>query len=70
MPWIVVRVGTHIPKVFMAGTFWTKEGKIFYYVRDASKCITLELKDHNHDLAVIEVEARGDVAEQLRKKLN
>jgi hypothetical protein len=31
----------------MAGTFWLRTGKTFYFVKNFSKCITLHLKDHD-----------------------
>ncbi|MEW6604121.1 MAG: hypothetical protein AB1351_05470, partial [Thermoproteota archaeon] len=39
--WLSFKMGTHVPRGFMAGTFWTRKGKAFYYVKDFSKCITL-----------------------------
>ena len=50
------RLGTHVPGVFMAGTFWLrKEGKTFYYVRDFSNCITLTLKNHEYSKVIVQV---------------
>ncbi|MFH2063316.1 MAG: hypothetical protein ABIJ46_04135 [bacterium] len=42
-----VRVpGTHIPGVIKAGTFWTREGKEFWYVTPGkSEYVTLELDE-------------------------
>ena len=50
------RLGTHVPGVFMAGTFWLRKGgKTFYYVRDFSNCITLTLKDHEYSKVIVQV---------------
>jgi len=65
--WLARRIGTHMPRIFMAGTFWTREGKIFYYVRNRSKCITLRLKNHEYSKVVFEVDHKEDVANELRK---
>lgn len=65
--WLSVKVGTHIPRGFMAGTFWTRGGKTFYYVRDFSKCITINLKGHEYSKVVIEVDDKEAVAAELRK---
>lgn len=65
--WLAGKVGTHMPPIFWAGTFWTMAGKTFYYVRDRSKCITLRLKDHEYIKVVMEVEDKESVAQDLRK---
>ena len=66
-PWLAGRIGTHLPPVFWAGTFWTRKGKIFYYVRDRSKCITLKLRDHDYSKVVVEVEDKESTAKELSK---
>jgi len=65
--WLAARIGTHMPGVFMAGTFWTGEGKTFYYVRNRSKCVTLKLKDHGYSKVVFEVDDKESVTRDLRK---
>ena len=45
-----------------------EKAKIFYHDRDNSKCITLKLEDHNYDMAVIQVEDKEYVSEQIRNK--
>lgn len=62
------RLGTHVPGVFMAGTFWLRKGgKTFYYVRDFSNCITLTLKDHEYSKVVLEVgKDKEAVASKIR----
>ena len=66
-PWLASRIGTHLPPVFWAGSFWTRNGKIFYYVRDRSKCITLKLRDHDYSKVVVEVEDKESTARELSK---
>jgi hypothetical protein len=53
----------------MAGTFWTRKGKAFYYVWDFSKCVTLHLKGHEYSKVVIEVDDKQATAERLREML-
>ncbi|MDH5688784.1 MAG: hypothetical protein OEZ48_13105 [Candidatus Bathyarchaeota archaeon] len=65
--WLAGKVGTHMPPIFWAGTFWTMAGKIFYYVRDRSKCITVRLNDHEYRKVVMEVDDKESVARELRK---
>ncbi len=67
--WISFKMGTHVPKGFMAGTFWTRKGKAFYYVRDFSKCITLHLKGHEYSKVVVQVDDKEATAERLRKEI-
>lgn len=65
--WLAGKIGTHMPPIFWAGTFWTMGGKTFYYIRDRSKCITLRLKDHEYKKVVMEVDDKESVARELRK---
>jgi hypothetical protein len=65
--WLSIKVGTHVPKGFMAGTFWTRRGKTFYYVRDFFRCITLHLKNHVYAKVVVEVDDKEAIAKKLRE---
>jgi hypothetical protein len=67
--WLSIKMGTHIPKGFMAGTFWERKGKAFYYVKDFSKCISLKLEHHDYYKAVFEVEDKQSVAEEIKKAI-
>lgn len=56
-----MRLGAHFPGVFMAGTFWLRKGgKIFYYVKDFSNCITFTLKNHDYAKVIVEVDCDKD----------
>jgi hypothetical protein len=61
-----MRLGAHVPGVFMAGTFWVKQGKTFYYVRDFTKCITLHLKKHEYSKVIVQVDDKESVARRIR----
>jgi hypothetical protein len=67
--WISFKMGTHFPRGFMAGTFWTRKGKSFYYVRDFAQCVTLHLKNHEYSRVVIEVDDKEQVAKELKEAL-
>ncbi len=67
--WIAPKIGTHIPKGFMAGTFWLGKGKSFYYVRDFSKCVTLKLKDHEYSSVVVQADDKFETANRIREAL-
>lgn len=64
-----VRAGTYFPGVMMAGTFWTRQGKQFYYVRDPKKCVTLILHDHEYSKVVFQIDNHEKVASQISKAL-
>ncbi len=64
-----VRAGTHLPGIMMAGTFWTRQGKQFYYVRDPEKCVTLTLRDHEYSKVVFQVDDKVAVAARIGKAL-
>ena len=61
-----MRIGTHIPGELMAGTFWLRTGKTFYFVKNFSKCITLHLKDHEYSKVVVQVNDKDSVAHRIR----
>jgi hypothetical protein len=65
-------LGSHLPGVFMAGTFWLRKGgKTFYYVRDFSNCITLTLRNHEYSKVVVQVgKDKQVVANRIREALN
>lgn len=46
----------------MAGTFWVKQGKTFYFVRDFSKCVTLHLKNHEYAKVIVQVDDKESIA--------
>lgn len=60
-----MRLGAHVPGVFMAGTFWIKQGKTFYFVKDFSKCITLHLKNHEYTRVIVQVNDKESVAQRI-----
>lgn len=63
------RPGTHLPGVIVAGTFFTRGGKTFYYMRNRKKCITLHLKNHEYSQVIFEVEDKEKTAEQIRNRI-
>ena len=67
-----MRIGTHVPGAFMAGTFWLRKGgKNFYFVRDFSKCITLTLKNHEYSRIIVEVgNDKVAVASRIREVIH
>jgi len=69
--WIFLgfRAGTNLPRVMMAGTFWTGSGKEFYYVRDPNKCVTLTLYGHEYSKVVFQVDNHEKVGSLISEAL-
>ena len=53
----------------MAATFWTRQGKTFYYARDRLKCVTLNLKNHQYKKVVFQVKNKEFVALHLKEAI-
>jgi len=49
-------IGTAIPGVFAAGTFWSSDGWRFWDVRHPENAITIELQDERLAEIIVEVE--------------
>ena len=67
-----MRLGSHLPGVFMAGTFWLRKGggKTFYYAKNFSNCITLTLKNHEYNKVIIEVDKDKEaLASRIREAI-
>ncbi len=59
-------VGTDLPHLFRAGTFFTHEGRVFFDVRHPEKTIIVDLKDEEYKHLVIEVEDPSHSVDILR----
>jgi hypothetical protein len=66
-----MRLGSHLPGVFMAGTFWLRKGgKTFYYAKDFSNCITLILKNHDYAKIIVEVDGnKNEIATGIKNAI-
>ena len=69
--WLIFtpKVGTNLPGVIMAGTFFRREGIVFYYVRDLKKCMTISLQNHRYSKVVLQVDDKERVASEIRKAI-
>jgi len=56
------RIGTNIPGVKVAGSFYNGEGVMFYDFHDPARCLTLELADEHYRRVVVEVDRDQDAA--------
>ncbi len=63
--WQGVRApGTHLPGVITAGTFYAREGRVFWDVHTPERAIAIALHDDRYAKLVIEVE---DPAREIRR---
>jgi len=56
------RIGTNIPGVKVAGSFYNGEGVMFYDFHNPARCLTLELADEHYRRVVVEVDRDQDAA--------
>lgn len=67
-----IRVGTNLPGVKVAGTFFTLDGVIFYDFHDPSRCLIFELDHETYRKVVVEVDRGQDpatLAGQIRDRI-
>lgn len=55
-----IRIGTNIPGIKVAGTFFTPDGVIFYDFHDPSRCLIFDLDHEKYRKAVVEVDRGQD----------
>jgi hypothetical protein len=73
--WAEIRApGTFIPGVIKAGTYYTKQGKDFWYVTGEKDYLTLELHDEPYRRVIITIPDNiswcDAVSEQLRQRID
>ena len=57
--------GTNVPGMYLAGTFWKFWGdkssrvKSFWVRRHPGKCIRIDLRNHDYDYLMVEVDDPG-----------
>ena len=59
-------MGTDLPGVFAAGTFYRDGGLVFWDVRDPSRAVIVSLDDEHYKKLIIEVADPGAVVNRLR----
>ena len=59
-------LGTDVPHLFRAGTFFTHEGRVFFDVRHPDRTIVVDLTDEQYRQLVIEVEDPSMAVEKLQ----
>lgn len=61
-----IRIGTNIPGVKVAGTFFAGDGMVFYDFHDPSRCLTFELAHQHYKRVVVQVDKDQDPAVCVR----
>ena len=65
--WKGIRLmGTQMPGILTAGTFYYHEEKVFWDVHDPVRAIGISLHDERYKELIIEVENPGDVVEMIQ----
>ncbi len=55
--WRGFRVGTNLPGIKVAGTFYGPDGAVFCDFHDPARCLTLELDHDRYRRVIVEVDA-------------
>lgn len=55
-----IRIGTNLPGIKVAATFYTPDGAVFYDYHDRTRCLTLDLDHETLKRAVVQVDADQD----------
>ncbi len=64
--WLDFRIGTYIPYIIRAGTFFQHDGCVFWDVHNAENCIVVELANEDFAKLVIEVSDPEAAVKMLR----
>ena len=68
LPWYAIRApGTAIPGLFVAGTFYTHQGREFWYTTRQSPCLILSVVDEYYKRIVLSVENGSDLGDRLKQ---
>lgn len=67
--WLVMRIGTHVPTKFAAGTFWRDGAKRFLYFRRGERVLRLDLERHEFESVEVAVADPERVAADVRERV-
>ncbi len=62
--------GTHVPGIITAGTYYDKEGRVFWDVHDPERAVAVLLRDERYVKLVVEVEDPRATVAALEAALN
>ncbi|MBW4520132.1 MAG: hypothetical protein KME16_10590 [Scytolyngbya sp. HA4215-MV1] len=64
--WAEIRApGTFLPGVIKAGTYYTRQGKDFWYVNDDKNYLTLELRNESYNRIILTLPESAFWAERI-----
>ena len=64
------RVGSHVPGFYFGGTFYQKDGKVFYDVKKKENAVVISIKDEDFDTLVIGVDDCAETVALIEEALN
>jgi len=67
VPWFSKLIGTNMPGVIAAGTFFDDGGWAFYDYRAGSECLLLDLDHEHYKRAVVEIDSPQTAAGAARQ---
>jgi len=59
------KIGTSIPGVLTAGTFYTDDGKVFYDMHNPEQTIAIELRGESFKRVIVQVDDPEETAELI-----
>ena len=65
-----VGTGFKMPLLPFGGRISTRSGKMLIAFRNADKCVTISLKDEPYDKVVVQVDAKDQVAVEIRNAIS
>ncbi len=66
----IQNIGTHIPGLVAAGTYYTAEGRIFWDARIGQELVRIDLEDERYDELILGVADAREVVREIHQTLN
>lgn len=66
----IQNLGTHIPGVIAAGTYFTSRGRVFWDARVGQELVCIDLQDEKYDELVLGVDDARRVIRKIHQTLN
>ncbi len=64
-----IKVGTNIPGIVTAGTFYTGDGKVFFDMHNADQTIAIDLRGESYSRLIVQVDDPEGTAAQIKAAL-
>jgi hypothetical protein len=66
----IQNIGTHIPGLVAAGTYYTSRGRVFWDARVGQELVRIDLEDEKYDELVLGVDDAYGVTRKIHQTLN